>query len=188
MSQDDRDNMEKNIRSLIDISTDDVVKGQLYVIYETLAGFRWLFGNHDGEKNRVIKHWKLVIEIGFDSFILEFLENSLTSRHGLIKVRKYNPQFDPEKKYFLGNINISTQELYTHILELFFNWREYNVAFCNCQHFVQRFVNHYQNKGCMSNQTPHFWLICRENFVTFVRGRILALAFHSFGTSSKSIK
>ncbi|KAF9901144.1 hypothetical protein EC991_006459 [Linnemannia zychae] len=145
MSPDARKIMEKSIMALVDTATDDIVTGRVYVIYETLAGFKWLFGDRDGESYREIKHWKLVIEIGFDSFILEFLENSLISKEGLIKVRKYNPTTDLQTKYYLGNITVSTLELYIHILELFFSWRDYDVAFCNCQHFVQRFLNHYQN-------------------------------------------
>ncbi|KAG0372887.1 hypothetical protein BGX24_012452 [Mortierella sp. AD032] len=129
--------MDQTIRILVGGATDDVIQGRLYAMYERLYDLRWLPGNSYGEFARGAKHWKLVFEIGYDSFTVEFLEDSLISRYGMVKVAPYSPHTEPATKYLLGTITTSTLWLYSDILELFSAWKEYSLVSHNCQHFVK---------------------------------------------------
>ncbi|KAF9090323.1 hypothetical protein BGX29_011538 [Mortierella sp. GBA35] len=73
-----RATMGKRIEALVATSTGDTLEGKIYIMYERLNDLqRLLPGKDDGERFRKIKHWRLVIQIGFDCFTLEFLENSI---------------------------------------------------------------------------------------------------------------
>ncbi|KAF9901147.1 hypothetical protein EC991_006462 [Linnemannia zychae] len=121
-----RRDMETSIRALIDSSSTDIIQGKLYIIYERLSDFRWLPGNGDGESGSAFKHWKLLIVIGFDSFTLEFMENSLISRQGLVMVSPFDLSTSRATAYYLADITIDTETLYKRIQAFFGGWTVYN--------------------------------------------------------------
>ncbi|KAK3831999.1 MAG: hypothetical protein J3R72DRAFT_238538 [Linnemannia gamsii] len=178
--------MDGSIQALIKSSSTDVVKGKLYVIYERLSNFKWLPGNGDGKAGRAFKHWRLLIEIGFDSFTLEFLENSLISRQGVVILSPFSRSTDSATTYFLCNISIDTNTLYKHIETLFILWTAYSITNNNCQHFVQSFLFRYHMENCLSNRTPHFWRIYDEAYEGVTKTARIASYFSEMGSRSKS--
>ncbi|KAG0273818.1 hypothetical protein BGZ95_010362 [Linnemannia exigua] len=186
MSPDPRQQMEKSIMSLIGRATNDVIQGKIYVMYVRLADLSWLPGKSYGEMFRGAKHWKLVFEIGFDKFTVEFLEDSLISRQGMVRVEPYNPETDPATKYLLGAITISSFWLYSDILELFSAWKQYSLVGRNCQHFVKDLVHRYDKAGFMSDHTDHFRELNSEAHGLLNGVRTFASWCRGFGSTPSS--
>ncbi|KAF9145830.1 hypothetical protein BGX30_006602 [Mortierella sp. GBA39] len=174
--------MEECIRHLIEESTDDVVGGEIYIIYERLSELNWLPWDGDGQTNRFFKHWRLVVFIGFDRYKIEYLENSKVSKQGVVMVSAYNPDVDNATLYLLSKISIDSKTFFRELLALFSDWTYYSIKRQNCQHFVHGFLE--KLKYCIVDKTPHFWgLRNSENEVHF-SGRIGSL-FNTFGSRSK---
>ncbi|KAF9131034.1 hypothetical protein BGW39_002345 [Mortierella sp. 14UC] len=181
-----RENMKNSIEALVESSSADVVQGKFYIIYERLSDFKWLPGNGDGESGRAFKHWKLLIRIGFDSFTVEFLENSLISRQGLVIVSPFDSSTNPATTYYLADISIDTETLYKRILAFFNAWTVYSIKCGNCQHFVQHFLLHYQSEGHLTNQTAHFYKVYNGLFRGTTKTSRVASFFCRMGSRSKS--
>ncbi|KAG0372886.1 hypothetical protein BGX24_012451 [Mortierella sp. AD032] len=153
MTTDLRATMLLRIGELIESSTKDTVEAQFSVIYERLSDFKWFPGKGDGKANRSFKHWKILIEIGFDSFTVEFLENSLISQQGVVKIMPYHSQANKATSYPLGSMIVSTHRLYWEILEMYFSWKDYSLTHHNCQHFVKNFLDRFWSE--MSSKSDH---------------------------------
>ncbi|KAK3815539.1 MAG: hypothetical protein J3R72DRAFT_461613 [Linnemannia gamsii] len=166
-----RATMDELIEELISTSTDDPVEGKIYIMYERLGDFQWLPGKGDGKFLRRIKHWRLVIQLGFDCITLEFLENSLVSRQGVVLVGAYDPSkihrgvrgdLGPDGQqqptlYHIGDLaGLSSEVLFKWIQEQFRLKTEYNVLQDNCQDFVYDFLAHFEKEGYLVNRTNHF--------------------------------
>jgi hypothetical protein len=173
-----RPTIKQRIEDMIDMSTDDPVEGKVYIVYERLGDLKWLPGKGDGESWRGIKHWRLVIQLGFDWFTLEFLENSLISRQGIVIVNAFDPaniHRPGAKVYALGKLTMSSEEMFSWIQKKFHEWTYYNLRKRNCQHFVRTFFQFVQGKY-LSQETQHFRDLQRRS------GRMLG----GFGLKSRS--
>ncbi|KAF9145828.1 hypothetical protein BGX30_006600 [Mortierella sp. GBA39] len=148
--------MAKRIQDMVDDSTDDKMDGKVSIVYERLGDLQWLPGKGDGEFLRRIKHWRLIIQLGFDAFTLEFLENSIVSHQGVLIVGTYDQvESRNATAYPVGNLKgLSTEELYKWIQEQSGIWKEYNLLKNNCQHFVHAFLAHFENLGYLT-RTDH---------------------------------
>ncbi|KAF9903162.1 hypothetical protein EC991_004108 [Linnemannia zychae] len=168
-----REVMDKRIKELVSNSTDDPVSGKVYIMYERLGDFQWLPGKGDGKFLRSIKHWRLVIQLGFDCITLEFLENSLISHQGVVLVSAFDPsRIDTRSRedlgsegqqqsevslYHIGDLTgLSSEVLFKWIQNEFQSWKEYNVIKNNCQHFVHAFLAYFDEKGYLVNRSNHF--------------------------------
>ncbi|KAK3831998.1 MAG: hypothetical protein J3R72DRAFT_425264 [Linnemannia gamsii] len=80
------------IGALIETATHDKVDVRTSLIYTPTEDLEWLFSNSNDESFRVFKHWTLLIEYGLvtDTITVEFMENSLDSKEGLVKVTPYD--------------------------------------------------------------------------------------------------
>ncbi|KAF9083572.1 hypothetical protein BGX23_011307 [Mortierella sp. AD031] len=99
---------------------------------------------------------RLVIRLGPHCFTLEFQENSIVSREGLISLQAYKPDAQETQEYPLADLNITTQVLFGWIVNKFDDWVEYNVCARNCHHFLRDFLKFVRSKGCVSNETDEF--------------------------------
>ncbi|KAG0200101.1 hypothetical protein BGX33_011226 [Mortierella sp. NVP41] len=151
-----RATMGKRIEALVATSTGDTLEGKIYIMYERLNDLqRLLPGKDDGERFRKIKHWRLVIQIGFDCFTLEFLENSIVSQQGVVMVGPYNQESSQRTLYPIGDLRISTEVLFNWTQEQFNEWTVYNLFQKNCQHFVHHFLAFVEKEGYLTNRTDH---------------------------------
>ncbi|KAF9543178.1 hypothetical protein EC957_001240 [Mortierella hygrophila] len=134
--------MAKRIQDMVDNSTAEKMDGKVSIVYERLGDLQWLPGKGDGEFLRRIKHWRLVIQLGFDAFTLEFLENSIVSHQGVLIVGTYDQvESRNATAYLVGDLKgLSTEVLYKWIQEESEIWKDYNLRKKNCQHFVQKFL------------------------------------------------
>ncbi|KAF9145831.1 hypothetical protein BGX30_006603 [Mortierella sp. GBA39] len=141
--------MAKRIQDMVDDSTDDKMDGKVSIVYERLGDLQWLPGKGDGEFLRRIKHWRLIIQLGFDAFTLEFLENSIVSYQGVLLVSPYDQgASNNATPYTVGYLKgLSTEELYKWIKDQSKIWKEYNLLTNNCQHFVHAFLAHFEDQG-----------------------------------------
>ncbi|KAK3810387.1 MAG: hypothetical protein J3Q66DRAFT_373407 [Benniella sp.] len=168
-----RATMNELIEELISTSTNDPVGGKIYIMYERLGDLQWLPGKGDGKFLRSIKHWRLVIQLGFDCITLEFLENSLISHQGVVLVGAFDPSkidtrgrggdlgSDGQQQsaitlYHIGDLaELSSEVLFKWIQKQFLSRTEYNILKNNCQHFVYDFLAHFEKEGYLVNRTSH---------------------------------
>ncbi|KAG0273819.1 hypothetical protein BGZ95_010363 [Linnemannia exigua] len=184
MTADLRATMLFRIAELIESSTKDTAEAQFSVIYGRLREFKMLPGRGDTKSNRGFKHWKVLIEIGFDKFTVEFLENSLISQQGVVKILPYDPQTEEETSYALGSMTISTHRLYREILEMYFSWKDYSLTDRNCQHFVKNFLERFWSE--MSSKSDHAkGIYYRDTDRATLKARIASF-FSRHGSRSRS--
>lgn len=135
---------------MVDNSSDDRMDGKVYVVYERIGALQWLLpGESAGEDMRWCKHWRLVIQLGFDWFTLEFVENSLLSLQGVVMAGSFDPEAASDAiLYHVGDLKeMSTMVLYRWIKDEFRSKVPYNVLVNNCQHFVLRFLSEFEGAG-----------------------------------------
>ncbi|KAF9147542.1 hypothetical protein BG015_010791 [Linnemannia schmuckeri] len=140
MTPDLREASQRRLQALLDNSSDCEVRGTISIIYEQLTHLTWVPGYRDNNTSPKSKHWKLVIQLGFDKFVLEFLENNQESHEGLVLVSPYTPSMKKYNTYLLGNIVINMLTFYRDISFMLTNCTAYSITNCNCQHFVQGFL------------------------------------------------
>lgn len=180
MTRINRDAMEQRIQTYLDRSTDILTTGDLFIMYERLQQFQWLPGDGDGKRNRSSKHWKLIIIIGDEKIKIDFAENGNNTEEGIVILSTYDPYQEELQPHFLGNITIDTETLYSNIQDMFLEWREYSIKYCNCQHFVRDFVIHFWNH--LSNRDEHIMEVTAEKGVS-LQSRI-GSAFNTVGSRS----
>ncbi|KAF9147540.1 hypothetical protein BG015_010789 [Linnemannia schmuckeri] len=148
-----RKQMGAHIQNLLNKSSNVETVGQIYIIYERLDPFKWLPGKDHSKTHPTFKHWMLVIHLGDEKIKLHFGEYGKEVGVGMVMVSPYDPNVDPTKRYFLANISISTETLYSHIQDMFNECTKYSLTHNNCQHFVQKVVAHFER--FLFNQDPH---------------------------------
>ncbi|KAF9901146.1 hypothetical protein EC991_006461 [Linnemannia zychae] len=173
-----------DIGALIESSTKNTLEVKFFVIYEQLKDLKLLPGKGNGKVNRDFKHWKILMEIGFDNLTVEFLENKSNNGQGVVKIEKYTSQSGNDLREKLGSIIISTHRLYWEILAMHFSWNEYSVVDRNCQHFVKGFLERFWID--MTNKTEHAKRIyCRNTERPTLKLRIASF-FTKRGIRSRS--
>ncbi|KAK3815540.1 MAG: hypothetical protein J3R72DRAFT_461617 [Linnemannia gamsii] len=158
-----RELQRERFQDLIDSSTKNKCKGQLFITYERLEALKgalnWL---SDGNNRhlRSYKHWRLVLIIGFDELELDFNENSEQSGEGVLTAHKCinTKKF---KRYEMGEMMIDTETFFTELMDMFLTMSWYNVTNRNCQHFVIMFVQKFN--AYMISKTEHYEGIHRKN-------------------------
>ncbi|KAF9543179.1 hypothetical protein EC957_001241 [Mortierella hygrophila] len=118
----DRDAMEQRIQNYLDRSTDTRTRGNLYILYERLGQFKWFPGKGDSKRRCESKHWKLVVIIGDDRVIIDFVENGDNTKRGIVILSDYDRYRGNSQLHFLGNITIDTEKLYSDIHDMFTEW------------------------------------------------------------------
>lgn len=148
--------MEKAIQGMVDNASKDEMDGKVFIVYKSVGDFDWLFGSGDGESWREFKHWRLVIQLGFDCFTLEYLENSIVSHEGVVVVGAFDLQAPNSLTlYHLGDLKaLSTEVLYNWIKEESRSRKPYNVIVNNCHQFVHRFLADFVRPGYLT-RTNH---------------------------------
>ncbi|KAG0055713.1 hypothetical protein BGZ90_005692, partial [Linnemannia elongata] len=159
-----RVSMAKRIQDLVDDATDDRMNGKVSVVYERLGDFQWLPGKGDGEFLRWIKHWRLIIQLGFDTFTLEFLENSIVSHQRVLLVSPYDQgASNNATPYLMGYLKgLSTEVLCKWVQEQSEIWKEYNTLTNNCQHFVHEFLARFEEAGYFT-RTVHLAAVSKKH-------------------------
>ncbi|KAG0200102.1 hypothetical protein BGX33_011227 [Mortierella sp. NVP41] len=180
--------MKAKIDKLAKSASDDIQQGKLSIVYTRLQDLRpYLPGTGNNKFLKDFKHWKLVIRLGFDSFILEFVENSLVGHEGLITVEAYNPGAHDSKEYPLADLRMSKKNLFGWIALKFERWAVYNLVGRNCHHFVRKFLKFVQEGGFVSNETNEFRKIRRLNVIRAVVISVLTTTVELISLPMKSI-
>ncbi|KAF9147541.1 hypothetical protein BG015_010790 [Linnemannia schmuckeri] len=159
--------MKQMIHDMVEMSTTDQVEGKVYIVYERVGDLQWLPGKGDGESFRQIKHWRLVVQLGFDCFTLEFLENSLVSQQGIVMVGAFDAGDFHQKgttRYPLGDLSeMSSYVMFKWIQDEFSKWTTYNLRKRNCQHFVRHFLAFVEESGYLINPTYQFGAVMKRS-------------------------
>ncbi|KAK5809642.1 hypothetical protein F5H01DRAFT_47010 [Linnemannia elongata] len=140
--------MRKTIQGMVDNASKDETNGKVYIVYENIAGLQWMSPG-DGEFMREIKHWRLVIQHGFDWFTLEYLQDSVFALQSLVVVAPFDPAaMNAPTKYHVGDLKgLSSEKLLNWIQEEFNSKEEYNVLTNNCHDFVHNFLATFEEFG-----------------------------------------
>ncbi|KAG0063020.1 hypothetical protein BGZ90_002859, partial [Linnemannia elongata] len=119
--------MKKTIQGMVDNASKDETNGKVYIVYENIAGLQWMSPG-DGEFMREIKHWRLVIQHGFDWFTLEYLQDSVFALQSLVVVAPFDPAaMNAPTKYHVGDLKgLSSERLLKWIQVEFNSKEEYN--------------------------------------------------------------
>jgi hypothetical protein len=148
--------MDKTIQGMLDHASNHKMDGKVHVMYENVRNVQSLFGDGDGESWRHIKHWRLVIQLGFDCFTLEYFQGTVFTLQGIVVVGPFDLEAEHrETLYHVGDLKgLSTVQLYTWIQDEFHSKESYNVAWNNCQHFVHNFLTEFEDTGHLT-RTSH---------------------------------
>ncbi|GJJ68049.1 hypothetical protein EMPS_00395 [Entomortierella parvispora] len=177
--------MEDSLRTRLDELQAGEIEGELYIIYERLADFKWLPGRGDGQKLRDFKHWKLLIVLGEERITVEFLENHFLSQQGQLLVERF-PQHYAGKVFLLGKLTLCPRELYEWFLHSLYEYTKYDILRRNCQGFVVEFLIDLHTS--LHSRTPHLETLLDgvPNYKRVPVKRRLASLFKSLGSRSKS--
>lgn len=178
--------MEKELRVRLDELQAGEIHGELYIIYERLADFKWFPGKGDGAALRDFKHWKLLIVLGEERITVEFLEHrGLFSRQGHLLVKRV-PQHYAGKLYLLGKLTLCPRELYEDLLHSLYEWTDYDVRRTNCQRFVIDFLINLH--ASLHSYTPHLRKLLYEApaYTRVPVKRRFASLFDTLGSRSRS--
>lgn len=147
--------MGKTIQDMMDNATSDKTNGKVHIMYENVADLQWI-SQGDDDSMRGIKHWRLVIQLGFDYFTLEYLQDSVFTFQGLVVVGRFNPKATNNPRlYHVADLKeLDSKELFIWIQEEFSSKDQYNVITNNCHDFVHGFLAHFENSGRLS-RTGH---------------------------------
>lgn len=147
--------MGKTIQDLVDNATSEKTNGKVHIAYENIADLRWI-SQGDDDSLRGIKHWRLVIQLGFDAFTLEYLQDSVFTFQGLVMVGPFNPDATNNPRlYHVGDLReLDSKELFGWIQKEFSSKEQYNVITNNCHDFVHSFLAKFEESGHLS-RTGH---------------------------------
>ncbi|KAF9543182.1 hypothetical protein EC957_001244 [Mortierella hygrophila] len=166
-----RTKMRKAIQNMMNNASNDKMNGKVYIVYEIIPDLRWI-SIGEGESGRGLKHWRLVIQLGFDWLTLEYVQDSVFTFHGLVVVGPFDPEATSAAKlYHVGDLKgLNTEELFKWIQDEFYSKEEYNVFTNNCQHFVHNFVAEFEDSGRLS-RTGHLEAPTNRRQLITERGR-----------------
>ncbi|KAG0288695.1 hypothetical protein BGZ97_006693 [Linnemannia gamsii] len=106
------------------------------------------------------------IEASFPTgFMIDFGEEGDDTGKGMVLLSRYNESVGPPLRYFLANITISPETLISQIQDMFDEWTEYSLTHCNCQHFAQHVLSHFDQY--LSDKEPYILKVSKKIGLTF---------------------
>ncbi|KAG0063018.1 hypothetical protein BGZ90_002857, partial [Linnemannia elongata] len=175
-----RNLMERTIRDMMDSASNEEMTGKVYVVFESIADLQWISAG-DGDSKRWMKHWRLVIQLGFDWFTLEYFQDSVFSLQGLVVVGPFDPEAtNAPTKYHVGDLKVNMEELSRWIQQEFDSKEEYNVITNNCQDFVHNFLAEFEDSGRLLRSGYLARPTNRHQYVAESGEKLRQLAFDGF--------